>query len=92
MLTNKECFSATTFVSNADIDECAMDTDNCAEIATCMNTPGSFSCTCNEGYTGDGTSCVGKHVPFVIPDLETIMFFFNPCEANCGPNTVADPA
>ena len=64
----------TTFVSNADNDECAMDTDNCAEIAICINTPGSFSCTCNEGYIGDGTSCVGKHIPFVIPDLDTIMF------------------
>ena len=51
-----------------------MDTDNCAENATCMNIPGNFSCTCNEGYTGDGTSCEGKHVPFVIPDLDTIMF------------------
>ena len=41
-----------------------MGTDNCAENATCMNTPGNFSCTCIEGYTGDGTSCEGKHVPF----------------------------
>ena len=51
------------FVSNTDIDECAMDTDNCAENATCSNIPGSFNCTCNEGYTGDGTCCEGKHVP-----------------------------
>ena len=51
-----------------------MDTDNCAENLICMNTPGSFSCTCNEGYTGDGTSCVGKYVPFVIPDLDAIMY------------------
>ena len=65
---------STTFVSDADIDECAMDTDNCAKNATCLNTPGSFNCTCNEGYTGDGTSCVGKHIPFVIQDLDTIMF------------------
>ena len=51
-----------SFVSNTDIDECAMESDNCAENAICMNIPGSFNCTCNEGYTGDGTSCVGKPV------------------------------
>ena len=75
---------STTFVPTADIDECAIDTDNCEENATCMNTPGSFNCMCSEGYTGDGTSCEGKYVPFFV----YIVFFFNPCEANCDPNSV----
>jgi len=35
-----------------DVDECAADA--CAENAVCENTPGSFTCTCAEGYTGDG--------------------------------------
>ena len=43
-----------------DIDECTMGTDNCAPEATCTNTEGSFSCTCNQGYTGNGTVCTGK--------------------------------
>ena len=46
-----------------DIDECAsMDTNNCAADATCDNTPaGSFTCTCNSGYTGDGLTCTGEY-------------------------------
>ena len=43
-----------------DINECTMGTDNCAPEATCTNTEGSFSCTCNQVYTGSGTSCTGK--------------------------------
>lgn len=33
--------------------------DTCHEQANCMNTPGSFQCMCNSGYTGDGTQCDG---------------------------------
>jgi len=40
-----------------DVDECATMIDNCDENAVCSNTDGSFICTCNEGYQGDGTSC-----------------------------------
>ena len=42
-----------------DIDECTLSIDSCAPEATCTNTEGSFSCTCNQGYTGGGTSCTG---------------------------------
>ena len=31
----------------------------CHSDATCTNTAGSFSCACNTGYTGTGTSCLG---------------------------------
>jgi len=41
----------------ADIDECAKGADNCHEHASCANTVGSFTCTCSDGYTGDGVSC-----------------------------------
>ncbi|MEZ4311406.1 MAG: DVUA0089 family protein [Polyangiaceae bacterium] len=41
-----------------DNDECALGTDTCDANATCANTPGSFTCTCNMGYTGDGMTCV----------------------------------
>lgn len=40
-----------------DKDECALATDNCDPNATCANTTGSFTCTCNEGFAGDGMSC-----------------------------------
>ena len=41
---------------NAEINECGL-VDNCAENALCYNTPGSFICTCREGYFGNGTQC-----------------------------------
>ena len=40
-----------------DEDECAAGTDNCDVNATCTNTPGSFLCVCNDGYSGDGVTC-----------------------------------
>jgi hypothetical protein len=45
---------------STDIDECATGVINCDTNAACANTPGGFNCTCNRGYTGDGTSCTGK--------------------------------
>ena len=45
-----------------DVDECALGTDNChPNFATCMNTPGSFDCSCNSGFTGNGVDCAGMH-------------------------------
>ena len=48
-------------LTRVDIDECQRNTHNCNVNATCTNTPGSFFCTCNPGYTGDGVvRCDGK--------------------------------
>ena len=44
-----------------DIDECARNTDNCHQNAECKNLPGSFSCTCNSGYRGDGVTCADEN-------------------------------
>ena len=40
-----------------DINECGAGSDNCSSDATCTNLPGSFSCSCNPGYFGDGVTC-----------------------------------
>ena len=38
-----------------DIDECK---DNvCHQDASCTNTPGSYRCECNAGFSGDGNFC-----------------------------------
>ena len=41
-----------------DINECL--SHPCDSNATCLNTIGSFICTCNEGFTGDGSQCDGE--------------------------------
>ena len=48
--------ASTTFTSDAD--ECADGTDNCDTNATCTNTVGAFTCMCNPGFAGIGTSCM----------------------------------
>ena len=42
-----------------DLDECTSGTHNCNSNAACTNTAGSFTCACNVGYTGPGTTCTG---------------------------------
>ncbi len=48
------------FLTIPDNNECTLDTHNCDTNANCSNTAGSFTCACNIGYTGNGTSCSGK--------------------------------
>ena len=42
-----------------DDDECLLGTDLCSIYATCVNTPGSYSCQCADGYRGNGRQCTG---------------------------------
>ncbi|KAL9953464.1 hypothetical protein ACROYT_G040886 [Oculina patagonica] len=41
----------------SDIDECAEGTHSCDANAECINTKGSYNCTCKPGYLGDGRKC-----------------------------------
>lgn len=43
-------------VSCTDVDECT-EFEPCHANASCKNLVGSFECTCNEGYQGDGMIC-----------------------------------
>lgn len=52
-------FSELYFFS-IDTDECELRTHNCARVAACINTRGSFMCQCPSGYSGDGFDCSGK--------------------------------
>ena len=40
------------FFSYPDIDECSPSISYCVNKATCINTAGSYKCTCASGYTG----------------------------------------
>jgi len=44
-----------------DINECLDQGggNNCDLNAICENTQASFTCTCNDGYDGDGVDCNG---------------------------------
>ena len=42
-----------------DIHECSTDAHHCDKNAICINTNGSFTCACKNGYTGDGQWCQG---------------------------------
>ncbi|XP_022795528.1 uncharacterized skeletal organic matrix protein 5-like [Stylophora pistillata] len=42
------------------IDECAIGTHDCNTDAVCINTKGSFNCTCKRGNSGDGRTCKGS--------------------------------
>ena len=44
-----------------DIDECSISTP-CDTNAQCSNTPGSYICSCNVGFTGNGTHCTGNKI------------------------------
>ncbi|XP_058208704.1 wall-associated receptor kinase 2-like [Rhododendron vialii] len=47
-----------------DIDECIdPDLNDCDEHATCTNTPGSFTCSCNHHFFGDGRSDGSRCTP-----------------------------
>ena len=44
----------------ADVNECERRAHNCHESATCTDLVGGFNCTCNTGYSGNGTFCMGE--------------------------------
>ncbi|XP_077861433.1 uncharacterized protein LOC100372549 [Saccoglossus kowalevskii] len=62
-----KCMCLTGFEKNStgyceDINECTLslsddDRHNCNIQASCHNIPGSFQCTCTEGWHGDGETC-----------------------------------
>ena len=48
--------------SLSDINECTAADQLCDFNADCINTHGSYICSCLYGFTGDGKSCQGKEI------------------------------
>jgi hypothetical protein len=43
-----------------DVNECLFHTSNCSANGTCVNTVGSYTCSCPAGFYGNGLICLGK--------------------------------
>jgi len=43
-----------------DINECAVGKSSCSANAICLNSPGSFTCSCKQGFIGNGSQCDGN--------------------------------
>ena len=53
------------FSVDVDVDECTTSDHDCDENAICENLiggPGSFSCSCKDGYHGDGKTCLDETI------------------------------
>lgn len=85
------CYNAFCFIYKVwfhfflDIDECESYTDSCHEYATCTNTEGSYSCTCDAGFRGDGISCEGNYeiASFLNKQFSISLFSLLPDCADC---------
>ena len=51
-------------LSSPDINECEDPGNNpvCHEHANCTDSEGSYECTCNTGFSGDGLHCSGLNL------------------------------
>ena len=58
-------FSCQQIEKIVDVNECLTNNGGCDIHATCENTFGNFSCTCNTGYLGDGFDCQGNFFVFM---------------------------
>lgn len=48
-----------------DVNECTDGTAKCGENSFCQNTDGSYTCSCNQGFTGVGyIKCDGRFMEF----------------------------
>ena len=87
-LTPRVGYSINAECVETDIDECAMNTDNCDMIkAECINTPGAYQCKCFSGYFGDGQVC--KDVAYAVYTVIDILSIQSSTLATANPITAA---
>lgn len=72
-------WSSYSCLINTDVDECLQD-DTCPPHSTCMNAVGTFSCTCNEGFSLSNLTCEGETessllIAIYVHHLLTHLFF-----------------
>ena len=57
----------------AEIDECASTPLLCGTHGNCTNTPGSFRCSCPEGFLNNGTYCNGITPHMLVRTVFTVL-------------------
>ena len=62
------------FLMYTDIDECVSGVHDCHSSASCTNTAGSYTCSCNNPYTGDGKAC-----KMAAGEYPTLIIFCSKC-------------
>ena len=81
-IPSHEIFPARIFSGNRrfslpflDLDECVQGSHDCLQsLASCSNIDGSYNCSCNDGYTGDGkTYCQPKGKDFFIISMSAFI-------------------
>ena len=63
-----------------DVDECQFEDMLCDSHATCFDTYGSYFCTCDTGFTGNGSVCFGEIVivlKLCSKIIRSILYVFN---------------
>ena len=73
---NSYLYESCLCVTIIDVDECDINLHGCDGKATCSDTDGSYTCTCNDGYTGDGFTCQSKSLIRFIFFREYCIFKF----------------
>ena len=76
-----------------DIDECSSEaTLTCPDNSTCVNSQGSYKCTCDAGFFKDESICTGEHTFGLSTALKRGLWFESPCNSfNIGfPGAVID--
>ena len=73
MLSNLNPFCLHIYTNVTDVNECQTGSFSCHAQAECVNTDGSYDCSCLPGYTGNGMhDCLGTGKKTII----TILFYF----------------
>ena len=58
-----------------DIDEYTEQIHNCSKGGVlCLNTKGSFYCTCKAGFTGNGYNCTGTFLTWQHKEGQIVTF------------------
>ena len=64
----------------ADINECHTGLHDCDENAFCINTVGSFTCSCNPSFFGNGRDCRSK-IKIEIAIMIIMYLYFRYCKS-----------